>query len=354
MKEKNESSFSDDCSVKNMEVKNNNIEQFKNVLENKEYFTVKLTKSKSVNININNYSFFIINQMMQTHPVENIFFLFNKQKFYTPRESFRLSKSSINRSRNSNSSFSSSFKEDNMNNMNNLKEEIINTDIQTPNIDNIINYNNNKNDINKNINLDSNDNNNNNEDKIFLLNMKNIQNRNNSGTANKKNNKNNRKFIIFKWLFHFYLIVGIIILLHYITFIFSKYNEYFYKWICIILILSLLYIGIIGIKNRLSNEKNILLDGDNLFWTNFFILILTMINFISLVLIGGNFVFIQYQGIIGYLMSLIYIVAIIVEAIYVIYYDVIIEELSWEKLNNNNIKDKFNKNNLNIQLMDVN
>ena len=355
MKEKNESSFSEDYSLKNMEVKNTIIEQFNNVLENKEYFTVKLTKSNSIYININKDSFLTINKMIQTHLAEKLIFVYNQQKFFTPRESLRLSHSSINRSRNINSSFSSSFRDDNMNN---LKEEIINTDIQKPNIDNkidnnnIINENNNNNSKGE-INFDTNDNNKK-EYNNFLINMKNFQNRN---IVDKKtnSNKNNRKFTLFKWLFHFYIIVGIIILLHYFSFIFSKYNDYFYRWVCIILILSLFYVGFIGIKNRLSNEKNFLLDGDNLFWTNFFILVLTMFNFIELILAGGHFVFIKYQGIIGYLMSLIYIITIIVEAIYVIYYDVIIEELSWEKLNNNNnINDEFNKNNLNIQLMDVN
>jgi hypothetical protein len=368
MKENNENSFSDYDSVKNIEVKDTNIGEIKNILENKENFTVKLTKSK-ICININDYSFFTINQMMQNaYPQENILFLYNGQQFYTPRVSLRLSHSSINGSRYSNSSFSSTIKD---NNANNIKEEIINTDIQKPNIDNIINNNNiynsngniipdsnenNTNNINNSkekINLDSNDNNNE-EDKIFLLNLRNIQNSHNSGIANKKIDKNNRKFILYKWLFHFYLIVGMIILLHYITFIFSKYNEYFYRWVCIILIISLFYIGFIGIKNRLSNEKYFLLDGDNLFWTNFYILILTMINFIGLILAGGHFIFIKYQGIIGYLISFVYIITIIIEAIYVIYYDVIIEELTWEKVSNNNINDGFNKNNLNIQLMDVN
>ena len=374
MKEKDESSFTDDNSLRSMKVDNYNIEQFKDVVENKEYFAVRLTKSKSKYINIKNYSFFTISQMMETQPTDNIIFSYNQQIFYTPRDSFRLSHSSINKSRSksrySNSSFSSSFRNDNMNN---LKEEIINTDIQKPKIDNIIN-NNNINNSNGKINFDSTENNTNNinnskekiildsndnnkeEDKIFLLNLRKIQNSNNSGKANKKidKNKNNRKFTLYKWLFHFYLIVGIIILLHYITFIFSKYNEYIYKWLCIILILSLFYIGFIGIKYRLSNEKIFLLDGDNLFWTNFIILVLTMINFIALVLAGGHFVFIKYQGIIGYLISFIYIITIIIEAVYVIYYDVIIEELTWEKVNSNNINDEFNKNNLNIQLMDVN
>ena len=374
MKEKDESSFTDDNSLRSMKVDNNNIEQFKDVVDNKEYFAVRLTKSNSKYININNYSFFTISQMMETNPTDNIIFSYKQQIFYTPRDSFRLSHSSINKSRSrsrySNSSFSSSFRNDNMNN---LKEEIINTDIQKPKIDNIIN-NNNINNSNGKINFDSTENNTNNinnskekiildsndnnkeEDKIFLLNLRKIQNSNNSGIANKKidKNKNNRKFTLYKWLFHFYLIVGIIILLHYITFIFSKYNEYIYKWLCIILILSLFYVGFIGIKYRLSNEKIFLLDGDNLFWTNFIILVLTMINFIALVLAGGHFVFIKYQGIIGYLISFIYIITIIIEAVYVIYYDVIIEELTWEKVNSNNINDEFNKNNLNIQLMDVN
>ena len=350
MKEKEESSFSEEYSIKNKEINNDNLEKFRKVLENKESFSVHLTQNHQHYININNYSFLKINQMIESYPEENIVFLFNKQKFYTPHDSLKLSKSSINRSRNSNSSFSSSFKKENLKN---IKEEIINTDIIQPKINNIINNNN----INENIIFESNDSDKN-EDDIYINNIKNIQKTNNNISKNSQNknninNSNNKKFIIYKWIFHFYLIIGIIAFLHYISFIFSKYNDYFYKYICIILIICLLYIGYIGIKNRITKENHILLDGDNLFWTNFFVFILTMINFISLILVGGHFKFIKEQGILGYLMVLIYIITLVVEAIYVLYYDIVVEQILWDKLNSNNIDD-FNKNNLNIQLMDVN
>ena len=351
MKERDENIESEEYSVQNMLISNYNIEQYRNILREKNFFSVHLKNMNETYININNESFLKINEMMQSYPEENIVFLYNQQTFYTPRNSLTLSKSSINKGRNSNSSFSSSFKRD-RENMKNIREEIINTDIVQPKIDNT--NNNNENiifELDHNQKIDDNK-----EDQDYINNIKNIQKLNNNSlrgsTQRKEINKNNRKFVIFKWIFHFYLIVGILIFLHYFSFIFSEYNNYFYKWICILLIISLIYVGYIGIKNRISNENYFLLDGDNLFWTNFLIFILTMLNFIALVLAGGHFKFIKEQGIIGYLIVIIYILTLVVEALYVIYYDVIIEEISWEKFNSNNI-DEFNKNNLNIQLMDV-
>ena len=350
MKEREENSFSEDYSVKNKIINNDNLEKFREVLQNIDKYTVHLTHGNQIYININSYSFVKINQMMQSYIEENIVFLFNKQKFYTPRDSLILSKSSINKSGNSNSSFSSSFKKENMNN---IKEEIINTDIIQPKINYIINDNNKK----ENLIFESNDNIH--EDDNNINNTKNMKRVNNNAFSNIEyknniNNSNYKKFIVYKWIFHFYLIIGIIAFLHYLSFIFSKYNDYFFKYICIILILCLLYIGYIGIKNRITKENHILLDGNNLFWTNFFVFILTMINFIALVLVGGYFKFIKEQGILGYLMVFIYIITLIVEAIYVLYYDVVKDQIILDKFNDNNINEDFNKNNLNIQLMDVN
>ena len=55
--------------------------------------------------------------------------------------------------------------------------------------------------------------------------------------------------VLFKWLYHFYIILSILTFCHYLTFIFSEYTyAIFSKLIVIILILSLAFVGYIGIK----------------------------------------------------------------------------------------------------------
>ena len=343
MKEINERSFSEENSVKEMDMSYNKIIQFRTVLQNKDNVSIHFNKFDPLYISIKSYSFLKIIQMMESYPEDNIVFLYNNKILYTPRDSLRLSKSSINKN---NSSFSSSFKKENMKH---IKEEIINTDI-TPEKDNIINNNNNNN-LNENIIFE---NNKTKEDIEYMNNLKNMQKMNNTKIPDVEKEEiinRNKKFIIFKWIFHFYLIVGILILLHFITFCVSPYNDYYYKWVCPALIISLIYVGFSGIKNRIPNEQNFILCKRNFFKTNFIIFILTIISFIALVSVGGYFQLIKEQGILGYLIVIIYIITLIIEAIYAIYYDVIIEEILLEK-QNNNIGD-FNKNNLNIQLVDV-
>ena len=342
MKEINERSFNEENSVKEMDISYNKIMQFRKVLQNKENVSIHFNKFDPLYIIIKSYSFLSIIQKMESYPEDNIVFLYNNKVLYTPRESFRLSKSSIN---NNNSFLSNSFKNENMKH---LKEEIINTDIPLK-IDNIINNNNN---LNENIIIE---NDKNKENIEYMNNLKNMQKMNNTKQPDAKKEEiinRNKKFIIFKWIFHFYLIVGIIILLHFISFSLSPYNDSYYKWVCTVLIVSLIYIGISGIRKGIPNDQSFFLCKRNFFKTTFFIFILTIISFISLVSIGGYFQFIKEQGILGYLIVIIYIITLIIEAIYAIYYDIIIEEIILEK-QNNNIGD-FNKNNLNIQLVDVN
>jgi hypothetical protein len=346
MKERDDSSFSGDYSLKDIQIADNDVEQFRLILGSKDFVSIHLNALNPIYINIEMHSFLKINQLIQVYPEENIVFMYNKQVLYTPSNSLRISRSSINCSRNRNSSLSDSFKNENMKN---IKEEIINTDIIKPS-------NNEKIIFSTPINIQSsiekeiyNSNNNNNND-AFLNNVKNFQ-----KFRNENDDKSKRKFILFKWIYHFYLIVGIIILLHYISFINSEYynNSSLYKWICILLIISLLYVGYIGIKNKNSNEQNFILKKNNLFKINFFIFAITIISFVGLALVGNYFNFIKGQGIIGYLIGLIYIITLIVEALYIIYYDVIIDILSFEEIKNDNIGE-INKNNLHIQLVDVN
>ena len=345
MKEKDENS-SDNFSVKDKEISLEKIEEFRQVLKNKDHFSIHFTKFESNSIDINYYSYSKINKMIQTNPEENIAFYFKNKKLKNSRNS--LSKNSINnfRNRNSDSSFSSSLTIENENNM---EKEKIKTDIKSQKKDNIINN-------NQNFLIESNENNNE-TDEYAKTNIKDIQKLNINNNSEKKQqnqeiNTDNRRFIIFKWIFHFYLIFGIFLFFHYISFIFSKYNDYLYKWVCILLIIVLIYIGYAGIKNRISND-NYLLEGNILLWINVLIFILTIINLIELALIGGNFKFINEQGILGYLMVIIYLIAFIIEVVFILYYDIIIKEITLERFDKYSIED-INKNNFNIQLIDSN
>jgi len=365
MNEKDLSSISDDNSLKDIDITINEADQFRNILINRDFVTIHINSLIPNYININNHSFVKINKLLQSYPEDNVVFLYNKKVLVTATNSFRLSRNSMNCSRNNNSSLSDSFNNEKLKHVRTTREEIINTDIRNPKPNNKIFEKilfkspiNIQSSIEKEVIREKNgkNTNNNKDDNVILNNnMKNLQKFNNNNML-KNNNKNsdrkvgNKNLIIFKWLYHFYLIVGICLLLHYISFIFSEYNSFFYKFICFLLIICLIYIGYIGIKNENSNNQNIFFNGDNIFWTNFFIFILTIISFIGLAIIGGYFEFIKSQGFFGYLICLIYIITLIVEAIYVIYYDVIIEEIFWEKTNNS----ENNKNNLNIQLVDVN
>ena len=345
MKERDDSSFSSEYSLKDIQITNNDVEQFRIILGSKDFVSIHINALNSIYINIKIHSFLKINQLLEIYPEENIVFIYNKQVLYTPSNSLRISRSSINCSRNRNSSLSDSFKNENMKN---IKEEIINTDIIKPSKNEKIIFStpiNIQSSIEKEIYNNNKYNDNNNE---FLNNVKNYQKYKN------ENDDSKRKFILFKWIYHFYLIVGIIILLHYISFIYSEYynNSSLYKWICILLIISLLYVGYIGIKNKNPNEQNFIFKKNNLFKINFFIFAITIISFVGLALVGNYFNFIKGQGIIGYLIGLIYIITLIVEALYIIYYDVIIDILSFEEIKNDNIGE-INKNNLHIQLVDV-
>lgn len=344
MKEINERSFSEECSVKEREITNNTVLEFINILNEKEYVSINFNKFDPLYVNIKVSSYLKIIKMIQTNIEDNIVFICNKQVLYTPYESFRLSKCSHN-----NSSFSSFSKKGNMKN---IKEEIINTDIITPNTNNILNINNIK---NNNI-LESDINDNNIHDDVeYINNLNSMKKMNASKIPDTKKEEiinRNKKFIIFKWIFHFYLIVAILLFLHYLTFIFSKYNDNFYKWICILLIICLIYVGFFGVKNRIPNNLNCILSESNLFKTHFFIFILTMISFIGLVSAGGSLKLIKDQGIIGFLVLIIYIITMVIEAVYSIYYDIIIEEISLEKKNKINFE-IINNNYLNIQLVDI-
>lgn len=323
MKENDDYSFNEEYSIKNKEITNDSLDQFRYVLENKKYLYICLDENNHIYITINNHSFLKINQMIESCPEENVVFIFDKNAISSSHNSPKLSRISLK--------------------SNKRKEEIINTEIVNPNIDNQINNNYSQNIY---INTSSNDNQ---DEFIFTNDVQDIQYlRNNSkGIMQNSTNTiyNTKKCLIFKWIFHFYLIVGFIIFIHFLSFIFWSYNESFYKWVCILLVISLLYVGLCGIKNKNSNERNFIFDGNNLFWINLFIFILAIICLVGVISIEGHF---------KYIIMILYLTIILIEAIFILYNDVIIKVISLDRINNDKNIDEFNKNSLKIQLVDFN
>jgi len=350
MKEKEENSFIDDFSMKEMDIsKTSQADKYRQILGSKQFFKIHINKlySNSIYINMNINSYSKINQMCGAYPEEYICFMINKIELYTPSVSNKFSQVSIISNKEEDSSFSN-IKLTNSNRKS-VKEEIINTDIKKSNTTNFSKLSklyslNNEEDIDK-IENEMNDifsNNSNNENKGALLKNK---------ISNVKTSVD-KKLVLFKWLYHYYIILSILIFLHYITFIFSDYNYViFYKWIAIVLIIFLAYVGYIGIKYKDEKAPLFIFNGNYLFWIHFLILILTILSFSSLLIAGGHFKFLSSQGILGYLISFIYIISLIIEGIYTLYYDVIIEEINFEKaINNKNIINGYIDNKLNIQL----
>ena len=362
MKEKQENSFIEDDSLKEIKTLNNDINKFREVLESKQYLLVNINKFDQKSININISSFYKIGKMIQVYPEENICFLINKTELYTPRRSLSFTNSSILSNKDGESSFSDIKLQSS--NKKSTKEEIINTDIVKPNtiavskLNNIINLNNDENIDNIKI-----------EDEKIVNkinnNIKNMQifsTRNNISdkrvsVKNKKIMKtsSDKKLVLFKWLYHYYIISSIIILCHYFTFIFSEYNyAIFYKLITFILIISLALVGYIGIKYKYTKAPFFIFNDGYIFWVHFFILILTIFTFSALLTAGGHFKFISSQGVLGYFITFIYIISLIIEGIYCLYYDLIIDEINWDRNNNKmNTINEYIDNNLNIQLTEI-
>ena len=240
MKESVENSFSDANLTDQLEVESNNINPYREILNSREYLSINLKHFKnSNNININITSYLIIIQMLQEYPEKIVKFIFKEKKMsYSNKHlNFSNSNSSILNNKEESSSFSmiklqSSKKKK-------LKEEIINTDIlQTKTYEGNINNNLFKLDIDNNSENIQLENEKEKEKEKIINNIKNIQlfstNQNTKNNNNehiiktKKINKTSadKKLVLFKWIYHFYIIFSIIIFVHYLTFIFSDYNYY--------------------------------------------------------------------------------------------------------------------------------
>ena len=317
-------------SIKDIKIHHELFPLFRKVIDSKNYFSIYINNASEIYIYIHKYSFYRISQMINSYPEENIVFKFHHKILLTPNE---ISKISIysNSSSLSNSIIESI--EDIDKNIDKKKErekekELINNKLENHNT-----FENKKNKTN-NTSL-------NNKDKLIDKKVK-----NNSSISNIIK----QKLFLFKWIYHFYLISGIVIFLHYISFIVSEYNyTSFYKYMCIILIICLLYIGYSGVKNLNFKSRNYNYIKNDLFWINFIILILTMITFIGLGLVGKHFQFVRKQGIIGYLIFIFYLALIIVEAIYILYFDIINNEIYYICSFNDN---KINE--LSVQLYNIN
>ena len=361
MKEKDEDSYSEDCVTNQLDVTSNNVDKFRQILDSKEQVTININHPFQLYININIISYLKIIQMLELYPEERILFLVNEKKFYSQKSMIKFSESDNNSSNLSDKEENSSFNTIKLKNMKKkkLKEEIINTDIIKPktfnspfNI-NFITVGNEENIDNIQI-----------ENEIMINNIKNMQLFSHNPNGNKITNTKipkkiktsaDKKLVLFKWLYHFYIILSIIIFFHLFTLIFSKYDyAKYYKVFSLLLIASLAVVGYVGIKYKYTKPPIFIFNGRYLFWVHFFILVLTILNFTSLLLAGGQLKLIKTQGFLGYFMSFIYLISLFIESIYTLYYDVIIEEINWDRNNHNTNKiNDYINNQLNIQLTEI-
>lgn len=314
-------------SIKDIKIHHEIFPLFRKVIDSKDYFSIYIYRTSEIYIYIHKYSFFKISQMINAYPEENIVFKFHHKILLTPHE---ISKISIY---SNSSSLSNSIIFENIEDIDKTIDKKIDKEPMNNKIENYNSF----------------------ENKKYTTNRTNLNNKDIFIDKKVKNNSSisniiKRKLFLFKWIYHFYLISGIVIFFHYISFIVSEYNYIsFYKYMCIILIICLLYIGYSGVKNLNFKSRNYNYIKNDLFWINFIILILTMITFIGLGLVGRHFQFVRKQGLIGYLIFIFYLALIIVEAIYILYFDIINNEIYYIcPLNDNKI------NELSIQLYNIN
>ena len=296
MKEKeDENSINDNNSINEIKINHNNMIELRKVINIKNNFIVYVNNVHLTYIDFHQKSFNKINHMIHCNPEDYIVFLYSHRKtiFTPPYCSSKFSRKNITISGDNSSSLSD---HSGLDNLYRIKEG------------------------------------------IQRESKKNNNNRNNNFINIIKNTYNNlKRNYFYKWIYHIYLLTGIILFLHYITFIFSEYNNYeFYKLIGFLFIIYLIFLGYIGIKNRYFdlNMHEYLYIRNYLFWLHFFILILSMISFIGLVLIGDKFKFIKSQGIFGFLIAVIYSAIIIIEIIYIFYFDIINKKIFTNSSNN--------------------
>ena len=129
-----------------------------------------------------------------------------------------------------------------------------------------------------------------------------------------------------KLLYFFYLFAGIIIFVHLMSLILKSkcHITSFYLWFSFLLVITLLYLGYIGVSyfngveiNENNHEGKY--NHDNIFWFNFGVLVLTMISFIFL--IKEHYLDIKEEKYIGKIIFSFYIIIILLEIIALLFFD---------------------------------
>ena len=128
-----------------------------------------------------------------------------------------------------------------------------------------------------------------------------------------------------KLLYIFYIFCSIILLLYTIVLIInSKFQlKSYFIWVTFALIMGMIYVGYIGFKKLNGTEIKIneeeKFDNDDLFWFNFFILVLTISSFIFLIM--EHRLELKQKKYVGIEVICFYIIILLVEIFGLLYYD---------------------------------
>jgi hypothetical protein len=128
-----------------------------------------------------------------------------------------------------------------------------------------------------------------------------------------------------KLLYIFYIFCSIILLLYTIVLIInSKFQlKSYFIWVTFALIMGMIYVGYIGFKKLNGTEIQIneeeKFDNDDLFWFNFFILVLTISSFIFLIM--EHRLELKQKKYVGIEVICFYIIILLVEIFGLLYFD---------------------------------
>lgn len=128
-----------------------------------------------------------------------------------------------------------------------------------------------------------------------------------------------------KLLYIFYIFCSIILLLYTIVLIInSKFQlKSYFIWVTFALIMGMIYVGYIGFKKLNGTEIKIneeeKFDNDDLFWFNFFILVLTISSFIFLIM--EHRLELKQKKYVGIEVICFYIIILLVEIFGLLYFD---------------------------------
>ena len=86
LKEIDENSHSDDSYTGKLDLTNNRIDIFRQILDSKDNITIHIIKPNDIYLNIKNTSYLKIVSMSQIYPEDFLLFFNKEQRLYTPRE----------------------------------------------------------------------------------------------------------------------------------------------------------------------------------------------------------------------------------------------------------------------------